>query len=111
MLSYPFMFITSQPCSHLQVWSCSFWMGAIGGSTAKRHRLYSNSRWILSEVERVAGYLSRADMRTLPGDPLVHKYVDQNGIRRHAGIPGKLKNSQQFVSKKYVEIFLLSQDL
>ncbi|CAL1161713.1 unnamed protein product [Cladocopium goreaui] len=79
-----------------QVWSCSFWMGAIGGSTAKRHRLFSNSKRILSEVDRVAGYLSRADMRMLPGDPLVRKYVDQNGIRRHAGIPGKLKASQHY---------------
>ena len=86
-------------------------MGAIGGSTAKRHRLFSNSRRILSEVDRVAGYLSRADMRMLPGDPLVRKYVDQNGIRRHAGIPGKLKASQQFVSKKTCVSFLVFQDL
>ena len=72
-------------------------MGAIGGGTAKRHRLWSNCVSILNEVSNRAGYLSRADMLKLPGDALVRKYVDGNGIARHAGIPGKLKKSQSFV--------------
>ena len=33
-----------------QVFSCSFWMGAFNGNTAKRHRLWSNCRELLEEV-------------------------------------------------------------
>ena len=83
-----------------EVWSCSFWMGAIGGTTAKRHRLWSNDQAILGEVSRIGGYLSRSDMLQLPGEPLVRKYVDARGIKRHAGIPDKLKNSQYLGSMK-----------
>ena len=90
--------------SHMQVWSCSFWMGAIGGNTAKRHRLWSNCITILNEVTRQAGYLSRDKMLQLPGEALVRKYVDANGIRRHAGIPGKLKQSQYFDSSHWSDV-------
>lgn len=86
----------NQPRS-LQIFSCSFWMGAIGGATAKRHRLWSNCKSILMEVDRRAGYLSREDMLKLPGGPLVRHYIDQNGKKRHAGIPGKLRDSQYLV--------------
>ena len=72
-------------------------MGAIGGATAKRHRLWSNCKSILMEVDRRAGYLSRADMLNLPGGPLVRHYVDPSGRKRHAGIPGKLRDSQYLV--------------
>ncbi len=69
-------------------------MGAIGGPTAKRHRLWSNSKPLLDRVNSDAGYLSRDDMLKLPGGPLVKKYKDRNGVLRHAGVPDKLKNSQ-----------------
>ena len=69
-------------------------MGAIGGITAKRHRLWSNSESILSGVMAAGGYMSRTDMLRLPGEPLVRKYTDGAGKLRHAGIPDKLKNSQ-----------------
>jgi len=81
---------------HVQIFSCSFWMGAIGGATAKRHRLWSNCKSLLMEVDRRAGYLSREDMLKLPGGPLVRHYIDQNGKKRHAGIPGKLRDSQHY---------------
>ena len=81
-------------------------MGAIGGTTAKRHRLWSNDQTILGEVSRAGGYLSRSDMLKLPGEPLVRKYVDARGIKRHAGIPDKLKNSQYWGSSKIlVEVY------
>lgn len=33
-----------------QVFSCSFWMGAFNGKTAKRHRLWSNDRGLLDAI-------------------------------------------------------------
>ena len=39
-------------------------------------------------------------MLKLPGDALVRRYRDQQGKLRHAGIPGKLKDSQYSVSKE-----------
>ena len=33
-----------------QVFSCSFWMGAFNGTTAKRHRLWSNDRGLLDAI-------------------------------------------------------------
>ena len=57
-------------------------MGAIGGPTAKRHRLWSNSKPLLDKVSNDAGYLSLDDMLKLPGGPLVRKYKDRNGILR-----------------------------
>ena len=33
-----------------QVFSCSFWMGAFNGKTAKRHRLWSNDRGLMDAI-------------------------------------------------------------
>ena len=99
--------VSTSPVS-LQIFSCSFWMGAIGGATAKRHRLWSNCKSILMEVDRRAGYLSREDMLKLPGGPLVRHYVDQNGKKRHAGIPGKLRDSQCLVIIQHSMVLKIS---
>lgn len=60
---------------------------------------------ILAGIHEVAGYLSKDDRLKLPGEPLVRKYRDGNGVWRHAGIPGKLKNSQYLVGKKVLTVW------
>ncbi|CAK9097229.1 unnamed protein product [Durusdinium trenchii] len=55
------------------VFTTSFWMGAFQGPTAKRHRLWSNSRSLLQGIFQHGGYMSRAAMQALPGGPLVKK--------------------------------------
>ncbi len=77
-----------------EVYSGAFYMGAMGGPTPKRHRLWSNDRALLDGIVDAAGYLSAAARAALPGDSLVRIYYDHKGNRRHAGIPGRLRNSQ-----------------
>lgn len=79
-----------------QVFTTSFWMGAFDGPTPKRHRLWSNSRKLLEGVWEVGGQMTREAMRSLPGGPLVKKYLDKNGVKRCVGLKDKLKSSQPF---------------
>ena len=48
--------------------------------------------------------MSRADMAKLPGrdNPLVKKYLDKAGKRRHVGIAHRLKESQFLVCKQSI---------
>ncbi|CAK9041660.1 unnamed protein product [Durusdinium trenchii] len=77
-----------------QVYSTSFWMGKFGGATAKRHRLWSNDYNLLQEIHHEAGSMTRAEMASLPGGPLVKRYVDKSGLVRCTGLKEKLKQSQ-----------------
>ena len=77
-----------------EVYSTSFWMGKFGGATAKRHRLWSNDYNLLQEIHHEAGSMTRAEMASLPGGPLVKRYVDKSGLVRCTGLKEKLKQSQ-----------------
>lgn len=98
-------------------------MGAFGGATPKRHRLWSNCNLILAEISKrgtvqlsnvaqcfiymcqkktpvpcIGGHLSREVLRSLPGvkdGGLVRKYIDKSGKKRHVGVAAKLKQSQR----------------
>lgn len=76
-------------------------MGAFQGQTPKRHRLWSNDFKLLEKVAEIGGSMSRADMAKLPGNdnPLVEKYLDKSGKKRHVGIAHRLKESQFLVCK------------
>lgn len=91
-------------CSRMssEVFTTSFWMGAFQGPTAKRHRLWSNSRSLLQGIFQHGGYMSRAAMQALPGGPLVKKYKDKNGIARCTGLKEKLRQSQLLDSEVHM---------
>ena len=73
-------------------------MGAFDGPTAKRHRLWSNDKSLLEQIVSRGGTLTKAAMQSLPGKPLVKKYIDKAGRKRHVGIPDRLRQSQQLAS-------------
>ena len=77
-----------------EVFTGAFYMGAMGGPTPKRHRLWSNDQGLINGIVEAAGFLSATARAALPGDSLVRIYYDHKGNRRHAGIPGRLRNSQ-----------------
>ena len=81
----------------IQVYTGSFWMGAFEGPSAKRHRLWSNDRSFLMEIVAHGGYLPKEIMKNLPGKPLVKRYIDKQGKKRHVGIPETLRKSQLLV--------------
>ena len=69
-------------------------MGAYGGPTAKRHKIWSNCAKLLSGIWEHGGSLSREQLSALPGGHLVKKYTDRLGVKRMVGIKNKLKSSQ-----------------
>lgn len=79
------------------MFTTAFWMGKFGGPTAKRHRLWSNDQRLLHSIPDAAGTMTKAEMQSLPGGPLVKKYKDKAGMNRQVGIRDKLKASQCLV--------------
>ena len=81
-----------------EVFSSSFWMGAFEGGTPKRHKLWSNCENLLLAIYERGGTMTKDKMLKLGGKPLVKKYIDKYGRRRHVGIPENLRNSQNLGS-------------
>ena len=79
------------------------------GPTAKRHRLWSNDKKLLDEIVARGGTMTRSAMQLLPGKPLVKKYIDKSGKKRHVGIPDRLRSSQYPGSNRTVYIYHLNQ--
>ena len=67
--------------------------------TPKRHRIWCNDRSVVDDIVQEAGYMSRLEMQQCKAAPLVHKYIDSNGIKRHTGVRKNLKQSQRLVCK------------
>lgn len=68
-------------------------MGKFGKSSPKPHVVWSNDEGMLVMLHQKAGYMSRQEQDAKP-DKLVRKYVDKSGNARRAGIPAKLRASQ-----------------
>ena len=68
-------------------------MGRFGGSTPKRHRLWSNDPDLLTSIAGRAGYMSKQEMEQCVFRT-VRKYVDGNGVKRHVGNKEVLRESQ-----------------
>ena len=68
-------------------------MGRFGGSTPKRHRLWSNDPDLLTSIAGRAGYMSKQEMEQCVFCT-VRKYVDGNGVKRHVGNKEVLRDSQ-----------------
>lgn len=51
---------------------------------------------LIQNVSTSGGTMTREALRSLPGakEGLVRKYIDKEGRKRHAGVPGRLKGSQ-----------------
>lgn len=75
------------------MWTCFFYMGRFGGSTPKRHRLWSNDPDLLTSIAGRAGYMSKQEMEQCVFRT-VRKYVDGNGVKRHVGNKEVLRESQ-----------------
>ena len=74
-----------------------FYMGKFGSCTPKRHVLWSNDAGLIDAIVAEAGYMSRLEQLSLPGEPLVKKYVDKLGVKRRVGKKKFLKASQHLV--------------
>ena len=80
-----------------QVFSAKFYMGLFGGSSPKRHVLWSNCKTFLQRVTEDKQYMPMAHQKALSAanpKPLVKKTIDKQGRRRHAGIRENLRASQ-----------------
>lgn len=79
----------------IQVFVCYFYMGKFNGATPKRHRLWSNDSWILTQITQKAGYMSRFEQDQCKVKT-TRKYVDSKGVKRCVGIKEVLQNSQHY---------------
>lgn len=60
----------------------------------KPHKVWSNDADLLNHIVRGATYTPKTVRVSLGSAPLVRKYTDKHGVRRHAGIRDRLKASQ-----------------
>ena len=71
-----------------------FYMAKYNGPTPKRHWIWSNDESLVNGIIMDAGRMTREEMQRCSGKPLVRKYVDKQGKKRHAGNKEALRASQ-----------------
>ena len=69
-------------------------MGKFNPRTPKPHLLWSNDEGLIQSILDEAGTMSREEMKQCTGKPLVNKYTDSKGVKRHVGDKSNLKASQ-----------------
>ena len=75
-----------------QAYSTTIYMGVFGGSSPKRHRLYSNDHGFLEKLSEKAGYMSRAEQAACPVK-ITKKYRDRSGVLRCQGLKKEMRES------------------
>ena len=74
-------------------------MACFDGSSAKRHKIWSNDASFIGDIISRGGYLSHTAKSHLASAALVTQRVDpRTGIRTFTGVKKKLKASQILVS-------------
>ncbi|CAJ1355720.1 unnamed protein product [Effrenium voratum] len=86
--------------TNMEAFSGIFYMGAFGGPTPKRHRVWSNSKKLVDALNERAGHMSRDEQQKLASSTqLVTKYVDRNGVKRFQGKRDALRASQTYTKQ------------
>ena len=82
----------------IQIFKCEMWCGLYASdrsqATPKRHVLYSNDEKLLRELSMAAGHMTKEDMSSFTGDPLVKRQKREGGGESWSGVPGVMTNSQ-----------------
>ena len=82
----------------IQIFKCGIWGGLYASdrsqATPKRHVLYSNDEKLLRELSMAAGHMTKEDMSSFTGDPLVKRQKREGGGESWSGVPGVMTNSQ-----------------
>ena len=82
----------------MQAFRGMFYMGQFAGPTPKRHLIWSNDAVMVNSILEVGGHMTREEMQRCKGAPLVTKYVDKHGVKRHVGNKHVLTASQKLGS-------------